>query len=186
MTDVPKFPSVVRPFLSTERGPSFTLGALRHKLRLIQWLAPLGMALLVVFYEIGPANTIRKMLGFQPHFLAEILFYGTLGPALVFLAFDLLGRWLEERETSELQAIALDQARELARISHEVTDDALQALFAASVILSSLESQVPDLPPEVVDRLRETNRALNPIMQQLYAHQAKKPHLGTLYQQQDG
>ena len=179
VTGTPKFPALFSPFSSSENGSSLLLGTLRHKLRLIQWLAPFGMALLVIFYEIGPAKMIQRLLGSQPHFLAEILFYGTIGPALVFLAFELLGRWLEERETRELQAIALAQARENARISHEVTDDALQALFAASVILSSLETRAPDLPPDVIAQLQETNRALTPIMQQLYAHQAKRPNSGT-------
>lgn len=178
LTGFYKVPTFINPSSSSESGISVPLGALRHKLRLIQWLAPVGMALLVILYEIGPANTIHKLLGSQPHFLAEILFYGTLGPALVFLAFELLGRWLEERETRELQAVALAQAWEHARVSHEVTDDALQALFAASVILSSLETRVPDLPPDVITQLRETNRALTPIMQQLYAHQAKHPRSG--------
>jgi hypothetical protein len=82
---------------------------------------------------------------------------------------------LEERETRSLQARALEQVREHVRLSHEVTDDAMQALFAASITLSSLESLAPDLPLEVIAQLHETNQALSPIMQQLYAHQAKRP-----------
>jgi signal transduction histidine kinase len=147
---------------------------LHRLLRWIQWLAPLGMALLVLVYELGPASWIHDRFSNQHHLLAEIIFYGTIGPVLTFFLIDLLGRWLEERETSELQARALAQAHEFARVGHEVTDDALQALFAASVTLSSLESRYPDLPTEIIAQVHETNRALSPIMQKLYAYQARR------------
>jgi signal transduction histidine kinase len=160
---------------SSPKGLSLPLAALRRRLRTIQWLAPVGMALVVILYELGPASWIQRIFGSQHHFLAEILFFGSVGPVLVFLLMDLLGRWLEEREINDVQAQVLAQALEHARISHEVTDDALQAIFAASVILSSLENRLPDLPAEVSTQLRETNQALDPILKQLYAHQAKRP-----------
>jgi signal transduction histidine kinase len=159
---------------SPAREKQLPIAGLRRRLHWLQWVAPAVMALAVVFYVVGPGDWIYGTMGYQRHQLAEILFFGTIGPVLIFILFNLLGRWLEEKETSELQALVLAQAREHARISHEVTDDALQAIFAASVMLNSLESSVPNLPPEVIAQLRQTNRAMDPIMQQLYAHQAKQ------------
>jgi signal transduction histidine kinase len=165
----------VRPAHTTPaQGKQLPIAGLRRRLHWLQWAAPAAMALAVVFYVVGPGDTIYKTLGYSRHQLAEILFFGTIGPILIFILFTLLRRWLEEKETSELQALVLAQAREHARISREVTDDALQAIFAASVTLNSLESRVPDLPPEVIEQLRQTNRAMDPILQQLYAHQAKQ------------
>jgi signal transduction histidine kinase len=160
--------------ISPVRGKQLPIAGLRRRLHWLQWAAPAVMAMAVVFYVVGPGELIYRTQGYQRHQIAEILFFGTIGPVLIFFLFNLLGRWLEERETSELQALVLAQAREHARISREVTDDALQAIFAASVMLNSLESRVPDLPPEVIDQLRQANRAMDPILQQLYAHQAKQ------------
>lgn len=152
-----------------------SLDTIKHRLHLIQWLAPLGMALLVVLYEVGPARWVDIHVGIRYRFLAEILFYGTLGPLLVFALMVLMRRWIEERETSDLQAQVLEQVKEHARISHEVTDDALQAIFASSVFLSTLEAKIPDLPPDIAAQARDTKRALEPVMRQLYEHQAKRP-----------
>ncbi|MBI4768852.1 MAG: hypothetical protein HY784_00175 [Chloroflexi bacterium] len=110
---------------------------------------PVGLLLLVVVYEAGPARWIHDRLGDNYHFVAEVLFYGTTGPALAFVLLDFLGRWLEERETSELQAQVLAQARERAKISHQLSDDALQTLFAASALLTSLESSLPESRAQV-------------------------------------
>jgi signal transduction histidine kinase len=174
-TKILEFSSVDTPKVSITKGIPISLDTIKHRLHVIQWLAPIGMALLVILYEVGPARWIDIRFGFQYHFLAEILLYGTLGPLLVFALMVLLRRWLEERETSDLQAQVLEQVKEHARISHEVTDDALQAIFASSVFLSTLEAKIPDLPPDIAEQAKNTKRALEPVMRQLYEHQAKRP-----------
>jgi len=126
--------------------------------------------LLVVVYEVGPARWIQDGVGDAYHFVAEILFYGTVGPLLAFLLLRFLGRWLEERETSELQARVLAQAREHAQVSRELSDDALQTLFAASMLLASLKSTLPDLPPEAASALREMQQSLDRVIRQLSDH----------------
>jgi hypothetical protein len=126
-----------------------------------QWLAPLLMVLLVTGYELGPSRWLQTHMGSDIHFLAEILIYGTLGPALVFVLLHFLRRWLEERETSELQAQILEQTNALAKEHQAATDDALQALFAASLILESLQARQLDLNSEEARSLRETRRALD-------------------------
>jgi signal transduction histidine kinase len=143
-------------------------------LGVLKWLMPLGLLALVVVYEVGPSRWLHDSLGAPYHFLAESLIYGTIGPALTFTVLDILGRWLEERETSDLQAQVLAQAREQAKINHKLSDDTLQALFATSILLSSLEANRSRFPPEAVDQLHEAQRALNLAIGQLQAHLLNK------------
>lgn len=176
MADSPQSQAVSHqvPVLASE--PSvLSLAALRRRLSLLQKLVPIGLLLLVIVYEIGPARWIHDRLGDTYHFVAEILVYGTVGPALAYMLLDFLGRWLEERETSELQAKVLAQAREHARISHQLSDEAVQALFAASMLLTSFKSSLSELPPEVAPQLREAEQGLHQAIQQLRAHLLNDP-----------
>ena len=150
------------------RVPPITL--LHRRLDVLQRLVPMALVLLVVFYELGPARWVYDSLGESYHFLAEMLFYGTIGPILAFLVLHFLARWLEERETTEAQAQVLAQTREHARISHELSDDALQTLFAASTLLATLKSHSPHLPPEAASTLSQTEQALERAIQQLRDH----------------
>ena len=170
MTDLPNSRIVVhRPSVPASEQLSLPLSTIRRRFGLLRWLLPVGLLLFVVAYEVGPSRWIHDNLGDAYHFAAEIVFYGTVGPALAFKLLDFLNRWLEERETSELQAQVLAQAREQAKINHKLSDDTLQALFATSVLLAALESN-PDLPSEAAVQLREAQRALNHAIQQLHAH----------------
>jgi hypothetical protein len=89
--------------LTTPAETLSILTTLRGRVRWLRRILPVGLLLLVVIYEIGPAYWIHDALGEQYHFLAEILVYGTVGPVLAFLLLDLLDRWLEERETTKLK-----------------------------------------------------------------------------------
>jgi signal transduction histidine kinase len=144
--------------------------ALQRRLGLLKRLIPAGLIVLVIFYELGPARWVHDVGGVQYHFWADMLIYGTVGPMLAFWLLDVLGRWLEERQTTELQARLLAEVREHARISRQLNDDALQILFAASVLLDSIESNVPELPPGVAAQLREADQSLGQAIHQLRAH----------------
>lgn len=147
----------------------------RRRLVWLKWLGPAGLIVLVILYELGPSEWIRVGLGPGYHTLAEILVYGTIGPLLAFLFLEYLGRWLEERETSELQAMILAQARENARLSRELSDNTLQALFAISVLLDTAKTSGPELPPEVTEQLRAANTALDRAIRQLREHLLNPP-----------
>jgi hypothetical protein len=148
-------------------GP--TLSAVRRRLGGLRWIVPFGMLGLVVVFEFGPARWIENKLGSASHFTAELAFYGLLGPALAALLLDLLGRWIEERETTELQAQALARARQHAHAGRELADDTLQTLFAASALIATLEAHAGELPEGAADRLGATHRALDDAIQRLYA-----------------
>jgi hypothetical protein len=148
--------------------------ALRGRLDLLQWLAPAGMVFLVVIYETSIAKLIYHHWGIDQHFLVEIIFYGTLGPVLVFVLLFALRRWLEERETSDLQAQILELARKQVKGSQTATDEALQALFAASVFLTSLEAKRIELTSEDAQVLRQTQSVLDATIKKLRIYMEAK------------
>ncbi len=110
------------------------------------------------------------MLGVEFHYAVDILVYGTVGPVLAFLLLNVLGRWLDERETSELQAAILAQARERARRTQQLNDDTVQALFAASLLLHSAQSGLPEAPPDVSAQLRAADQSLDKAIHRLREH----------------
>lgn len=142
----------------------------KEHLPTLTWAVPLAMVLLVVGYELGPARWIHQTLGFRYHLLTEILLFGTLGPALTFGMLQLLERWLEERDTSELQAQLLARTRAEAEGSRQLNDDALQVLFAAGMLIDTLKAANDELPPEMSAQVEETERALQDAVAQLRNH----------------
>ena len=141
---------------------------------MLQWTVPLGLVLFVVIYQIGPARWILESLGVEPHLIAEILVFAVVGPLLAYWLLHFLSRWIEEREISELQAQLLAHTREQARISHELSDKALQTLFAASILLSTLQSSLGDLSPEETSTLLKTQEAMNSAIRQIRDHLENK------------
>lgn len=137
---------------------------------MLQWLVPPSLALLVVIYQLGPARWILETFGAEQHLIAEILVFAVVGPVLAYWLLHFLSRWIDEREISELQAQLLAHTREQARISHELSDTALQTLFAASILLSTLQSSLSDLSPQETSTLLKTQEALNSAIQQIRDH----------------
>ena len=142
----------------------------RRHMRLLRWLVPVSLVAIVIAYEFGPARWIYDGLGFPYHLLADILVFGTLGPIIVFFLFDLIWRWLDERDTSDYQAQLLAQTREDAIRSRQLTDDALQALFSVGTLLSMCKSDCPDLTPDKIASIETTEQALAAAVQQLRSH----------------
>jgi hypothetical protein len=140
------------------------------RLRLLRWAVPLSLAVLVAVYQLGLARWILLEYGEQYHTLAEILFYGIGGPLLALLSLDFLIRWLEERETSELQSRILEETRANMAASRGLNDETLQTLYAVSIMLETLKSTDPDLPPEKAGLLREAESALAKTMARIRAY----------------
>jgi hypothetical protein len=146
------------------------LQTLRRRLGLLRWLVPAGLVVLVIAYEFGPASWIQRAFGGGYQIWADAVLFGTVGPALAFVLLDFLRRWLEERETSDLQAQILARAREDAKNSRRLSDEALQALFAAGVLIRSLESSHARLDPESASRLEDAERTLHQAIERLRTH----------------
>ncbi len=142
----------------------------RNQISLLRWLIPVGLLLLVIVYEIGPARWINDRWGYTYHMLAEILVFGTVGPALAFIVLDLFGRWLDERDTSDFQSLLLARAREEADKSRQLNDDALQVLFSAGTLLDAFKSDQPELSPGTAAEIDAAEQALDAAVQRLRSH----------------
>lgn len=153
---------------SLQIGPE-TAG-LRRWLKIMRWLLPVSMFSLVVAYQLLAARWFHNNLGEQYHYLAEILFYGTIGPAFAFILLHFLDRWLEEKETSDLQAKLLAQAREYAGISNKLNDDALQTLFAVRVLINSIEAGLEKQDQGSAALFKRTETALEVAIKELREH----------------
>jgi hypothetical protein len=170
MANLPKSLELNAP---SQTGEKSWFSNLRRWLNWLQWIAPVGMILIVAAYELGPGRWLNDYLGETHHETAEILFYGTFGPLLVFVLLHFIRRWLDEKETSDLQAQILRKAHEKVKDTHSATDDAMQALFAASVLLNSLEAKGTELKPEELAAIRDTRQALEVSIQRLRAQLMK-------------
>lgn len=142
----------------------------RRQLRILKWLIPIGLVVLVVVYEIGPSRWVYQGWGFNAHLLIEILLFGTVGPLLAFLLLELLSRWIDEKETADLQAHLLAQASEKESKVRQLSDDTIQVLFAASLLMNTIRSDGPDLRPMTVSQIETTEEALNESIAQLRSH----------------
>ncbi len=146
------------------------LAPFRHQLRILKWFIPFGLVVLVVAYELGLSRWTYEGLGFTYHLLAEILLFGTVGPLLAFVLLELLGRWIDEKETSDLQAHLLAQASEKELKVRQLNDDTLQLLFATSLLMTAIKSDGGNLPPDTVVQIEATEQALNESIKHLRSH----------------
>jgi len=161
-----EFPAA--PSRATSASPPLTLDHLR-RLDLLRWLAPAGMLMLVIVNELGLARWVELRFGNLASVMLNILIYGTVGPLLAYLLLTLTGHWLAERDTSALQSQALHRARAQVKRNHDLTDDALQTLFATSLVLDTLADSLPHVSPEAAARFHEAEQAVNRAIEQLYA-----------------
>lgn len=150
--------------------PLLHRNVLQQRFKLLRWIVPLGMMMLVIFYQLGPALWIHERFGYPYHIVAEIIVFAAIGPTLAFILLYLLERWLEERDTSDLQAKLLKQARQEARRSRQLNDDALQVLFAAGAVIDSLKESHPALSAQNVAELEDTEEALQESVERLRSH----------------
>jgi hypothetical protein len=158
--------------------PALSWEHLRVRLDRLRWLVPAALVALVIVNELGLARWVAGRFGSAASSLLEILIYGSVGPCLAYLLLTLTSRWLEERETRAVQAQALGRARAQVQRSHDLNDDALQTLFAASLALGDLAEGLPEATPEAAARFHEAEQAVNYAMEQLYAHQASSSGRG--------
>jgi hypothetical protein len=149
---------------------SALLSYLRTHPRLLRWALPFVVLLLILVYELVAARWVHNRIGFSYHAIAEILFLATLGPVAAAFFARLFERWLDERDTSDWQAQLLDTARASSRLSRQLNDEALQAIFSASLVIEALRAFNPDLPPELADQADGATRAISDVNRRLRAY----------------
>lgn len=156
--------------LYTTAKPVLSLARLRFRFALLKWLVPAGLMLLTIAYQLGPAPWIHENLGFRYHQIIETVLFATIGPVLAFLVLSFVERWLEEKDTSDLQAQIIAQAREDMRTSRQLSDDALQVLFSAGALITSLKVTQGEPSPETAAQIEQTQQALNEAAERLRSH----------------
>lgn len=142
---------------------------LRHKLGLLKWLIPFGLVIIVIAYEIGPSRWIYNSLGFTPHLVIEIFVFATIGPLLTYLALELLSRWIEEKETADIQANLLSQAKQKEMEARKISDETIQVLFATSLLMAIIKSK-ETTPPHIAAQIEVTEKALDESIDKLRLH----------------
>jgi len=152
----------------SRRLPNLT--TFRRQLRILKWLIPTGLVLLVVAYELGPSRWIYDGFGFNYHLLVEIFLLGTVGPLLAFVLLELLGRWIDEKETADLQARLLANAGEKELKVRQLSDDTIQVLFATNLLITTIKSDGSKLPRNTVAQIEITEQALDEAIQRLRSH----------------
>lgn len=149
---------------------------LRSHPRLLRWLLPVTVLLLIIVYQLIAAGWIHTRLGYPYHIVAEILFFAALGPVLAFLFARSFEQWLDERDTSDWQAQLLDAARADAARSRQLNDEALQVLFSTGLIVEALKVANPDLPPELSKQVEATEQASQALNRQLRRYLIEADH----------
>ena len=154
-----------------------SVAVLRQCLRVLRWLLPVLMIVFVMLYELGPGQWLMDRFGPWAHTAGEVIVFGTAGPLLTFIFLEFFGRWLDERDTSDLQARLMAEARADVNHSRAMVDDAVQAIFSASALLMALQVEAER---QGVDTgaipVAETQRALDNIVDDLRAHLQEAPH----------
>lgn len=138
-------------------------------LRILRWLLPFSLILVVVVYEVGPSRWIFDAYGFTTHLTAEIVIFGTIGPVLAYVLLELLTRWLDERSTSDWQSKLLRQTRQELEESRQLNDQAVQLLFANGALLSALKSDLAETSTGTVAHIEIAEQALQTAARQLRA-----------------
>lgn len=143
----------------------------RHRsLRRMRWLLPLLMAALVVVYEFVVGHMFQPEYGRMAHELSDILIFGTVGPVLTFVLLDYLDRFVQERETSDLQADLLRRTRREADSARELIDEAIQIMFSTSTLIDQLKESQQVLPAPTEAQIAGTEKALDDYIRRLRGH----------------
>ena len=163
--------------------------SLSQQLRIVQWGLPVLLSLIVFVDEIREHLLEKREWVFSQNFLAEVIFFGILGPIAVFLVlWWVRGEWREReraqavlRQTynqlAEAQARLTDlhrqrgellnrvlriQEEERRRVAREIHDELGQLLTGLSLHLRHYQETAPPEFPQ----MREQMAYLNDLVQQ--------------------
>ena len=158
----------------SQAAGSNLLRFLRAYPRLLRWLLPVAVLLLILIYQLVAAGWIHTRIGYPYHIVAEILFFATLGPALAFFFARSFEKWLDERDTSDWQAQLLAEARADAARGRQLNDEALQVLFSIGLVVEALQAANPELSPELRKQVEATDKAAGALSRQLRRYLVQK------------
>jgi PAS domain S-box-containing protein len=91
-----------------------------QRMVILRWALPLAFFAIAALYQLIFARWVHDTFGDQLHFIVEILFFGTAGPLVAYLAMTRIIRWLEEKE--QIEKLARASERRLASITSASAD----------------------------------------------------------------
>ena len=92
----------------------------RQRIELIRWVFPLFLVFAVVVYQLIVARWVFDQFGENTHYIAEILFYATLGPLVTYWVMTYINHGLDQKEQAERMAHASEER--LATITNASAD----------------------------------------------------------------
>jgi PAS domain S-box-containing protein len=92
----------------------------RQRIALLRWAFPLFLVFSVVVYQLVVASWVHDRFGENTHYMAEILFYATLGPLLTYWIMTNITQWMDQKEQAEMMAHASEER--LATITNASAD----------------------------------------------------------------
>ncbi len=92
----------------------------RQRIVLLRWVFPLFLVLAVVVYQLIIARWVHDQYGENTHYIAEILFYATLGPLVTYWVMTYINHGLDQKEQAERMAHASEER--LATITNASAD----------------------------------------------------------------
>lgn len=110
------------------------------RLQLLRWALPLGIVLMAVLYQLGPAHYVYDHYGHEIHWAVEVLFYGTSGPLVVWFSLRVIRQWNLEKELAEAEVYRLnvELQQRVDERTHELREKN-EALAAANRQLQELD-----------------------------------------------
>lgn len=113
---------------------------LSDRLQRLQRLLPIAVMAVAALYQFGPARLIHDRFGDWAHYDLEVLFYGTTGPAFLWVMLRVVRVWVEQKEQAEGEVYRLNS--ELQQRVEERTQELKQkadALEAANLQLQKMD-----------------------------------------------
>lgn len=129
--------------------------SLSGRMRRLQWAMPLGIAVLTTVFQLVVVRWIHDQIGHSAHWTFEVLFYGTVGPIVIWFGLGLIRKWLNEKEEAEAEVYRLNQ--DLTRRVDERTRELSQknkALADANSELQQLDRMKSEFVSLVSHELR--------------------------------
>ena len=153
-----------------------TLGWRQMKLidrvRWLRYILPPLLVFVVIYYQLGIAQTLQNNYGHTVHYGVEILFYSLTGPVVTWLMLVWVERKLREQQALEAQIQAAERektavlAEDRARIARDLHDSAAQTLYFVALKTDALRQQLTDNETAVTE-LRDMGQKIRQVIREV-------------------
>ena len=140
------------------------------RVRWLRFILPPVLVFVVVFYQLGIAQTLEIHYGHTVHYGVEVAFYSLTGPLVSWLMLVWVEHKLREQENLEKQLQSAEQEKasileeERARIARDLHDGTAQTLYFLALKTDVMRQKLVE-NSEVVQELRDMGKSLRRIIQ---------------------